>query len=94
MEKDLKKIQKKYLSAIKELKKNNKLYYDKSDPKVTDSEYDNLKTEIVELENKYRFLKSNVYPSNSVGFSHFGFSDAKKFSNSLAIYNSILSNRH
>ncbi len=63
------KIEKEYLKKIKLYQKYNKYYYDKSDPKVTDSEYDNLKTEIVELENKYRFLKSNVSPSNSVGFS-------------------------
>ena len=68
MEKDLKKIQKKYLSAIKELKKNNKLYYDKSDPKIADLEYDKLKKEIIDLENEYKFLKSKDSPSKSVGF--------------------------
>ena len=68
MEKDLKKIQKKYLSAIKELKKNNKLYYDKSDPKITDLEYDKLKKEIIDLEHEYKFLKSKDSPSKSVGF--------------------------
>ncbi len=68
MEKDLKLIQKKYLKSIKELKKNNKLYYEKSDPKISDLEYDKIKKEIFDLENKYNFLKSKDSPSKSIGF--------------------------
>ena len=67
MDKDLKLIQKKYLSLIKELKKNNKLYYEKSDPKISDSEYDKLKIKIFDLEQQFKFLKSKDSPSNSVG---------------------------
>ena len=51
MDKDLKLIKKKYLSIIQELKKNNKLYYEKSDPKISDLEYDKLKKEILDLKN-------------------------------------------
>ena len=46
-------------SKIKFLKKYNNLYYNKDAPEITDSEYDNLKKEILELENKYQFLKKN-----------------------------------
>ena len=68
MNKDLKLIKKKYLSTIQELKKNNKLYYEKSDPKISDLEYDKLKKKILDLENEYKFLKSKDSPSSSVGF--------------------------
>ena len=67
MDKDLKLIKKKYLSIIQELKKNNKLYYEKSDPKISDLEYDKLKKEILDLESEYKFLKSKDSPSSSVG---------------------------
>ena len=62
------KIQNEYLKKIKLFQQYNKFYYDKSDPKVTDSEFDLLKKEIIELENKYNFLNSDNSPSNSIGF--------------------------
>ena len=68
MNKDLKLIKKKYLSLVEELKKNNKLYYEKSDPKISDSEYDKLKIKIFDLEKKFKFLKNKGSPSISVGF--------------------------
>ena len=43
------------LVKIKELKKHNKLYYEKSSPKIYDSKYDQLKKEIIELQKKYKF---------------------------------------
>ena len=46
-------------SKIKLLKKHNNLYYNKDAPKITDAEYDKLKKEILDLENKYQFLKEN-----------------------------------
>ena len=52
------KIEKEYLKKIKLFQEYNKYYYDKSDPKVTDNEFDILKKEIIELERKYSFLKS------------------------------------
>ena len=58
-----------YRSKIKEFNKHNKLYYDKSNPKISDSDYDDLKKEIYSLENRHDFLKNSKSPSNSVGFN-------------------------
>ena len=44
-------IQIKYNKKIKLIKKLNKFYFDKSSPKVSDKEYDELKKEIILLEN-------------------------------------------
>ncbi len=63
-----KEIQKKYKEKIKLISKFNKFYYDKSDPIVSDQEYDSLKKEILLLENNYKFLKSKNSPSNIVGY--------------------------
>ena len=52
---DKKKIQRQYKNKIIALNKLNELYFDKSDPRVTDREYDNLKKDIIDLENKYDF---------------------------------------
>ena len=63
-----KNIKKNYQNKINELKKHNKLYYENSSPKISDKEFDKLKKEILELEKKYNFLKSNFSPSEVVGF--------------------------
>ena len=63
-----KEIQKKYKEKIKLFNKFNKFYYDKSDPLASDQEYDVLKKEILLLEIKHKFLKSNNSPSNTVGY--------------------------
>jgi len=68
IEMDKKEIQKKYKEKIKFINKFNKFYYDKSDPKISDQEYDTLKREILLLEKKYKFLKSTDSPSNIVGY--------------------------
>ena len=47
----------KYKKKIKELKKNNDLYFNHDKPIISDSEYDILKKKIQELENKNKFLK-------------------------------------
>ena len=60
-------IKKEYLTKIKELKEHNLLYYEKSSPKILDSEYDQLKQEIIDFEKKYIFLKSKSSPSLLVG---------------------------
>jgi DNA ligase (NAD+) len=61
-------IKKKYKEKIKLIYEYNKLYYDKNEPKVSDKEYDELKKDILILENKYRFLKSKNSPSKIVGY--------------------------
>ena len=68
MDKDIKLIKKKYLSLIEELKKNNQLYYEKSNPKISDIDYDKLKIKIFDLEKEFKFLKSKDSPSTSIGF--------------------------
>ena len=63
-----KEIKKLYESQINLIKKYNKDYYDRNNPKVSDQEYDKLKLKITELEKNYNFLKSKFSPSNTVGF--------------------------
>jgi len=62
-------IKKIYLNKINELKNHNFQYYEKNDPKISDSNYDKLKKEVLDLEKKYKFLNSKHSPSNSVGFN-------------------------
>ena len=57
-----------YLKKINLIEKYNKYYYDQSNPKVSDQEFDNLKKDIINLEKKYNFLKNKKSPNNSVGF--------------------------
>jgi DNA ligase (NAD+) len=61
-------IQKKYNEKIKLIYRYNKYYYDNSSPLVSDKEYDELKENILLLEIKYRFLKSEKSPSEIVGY--------------------------
>jgi DNA ligase (NAD+) len=63
-----KKIQTEYIEKISFLNKLNKYYYDNSNPKVSDLEYDKLKKEILLIEEKHKFLKSSKSPSKIVGF--------------------------
>ena len=66
--KDNLKVKKDYLQKIKLINKYNKYYYSESKPLVDDSTYDKIKHEILNLEKKYSFLKSNESPSLNVGF--------------------------
>ena len=63
-----KEIQKYYKKQIKELTKHNKLYFENSSPEISDKDYDEIKKEILDLEKKYIFLKSDLSPSNSLGY--------------------------
>ena len=65
---DKNKIKKEYDKKIKNLVKLNKYYYEFSKPLLTDSEYDQIKAEILSLEKKYNFLESENSPSKIVGF--------------------------
>ena len=66
MDKNL--IKKKYKEKIKYLNYYNKKYYDENTSYITDAKFDNLKKEIIELENKYNFLKKQNSPILKVGF--------------------------
>ena len=68
MIKDNNSFKKKYKNKIKELILHNNLYFEKNKPKISDEDYDKLKNEILDLENKYPFLSDKNSPSKIVGF--------------------------
>ena len=57
-----------YLKKIDLVQKYNKHYYDKDKPIVSDQIFDLLKKDLINLEKKFRFLKSKQSPTRSVGF--------------------------
>ena len=63
-----KKIKETYLKKISEINQYNKAYYNKNNPIITDADYDKLKKEILDYENKYEFLDNKLSPSKTVGF--------------------------
>ena len=65
---DKKKIQIEYKEKIKLLKSYNKFYFENSKSAVSDDMYDELKKEILFLEEKYKFLFSKNSPSVTVGY--------------------------
>ena len=67
MKKDL--IKKNYQEKIKKFNHYNKKYYDENISEISDSDFDNLKQEIIELEKKHVFLKSKKSPQLNVGFT-------------------------
>ncbi len=67
-------ITKNYKKKINELNKHNKRYFDEDNPTITDKDYDELKKEIINLQEKYKFLKNLKLIDNLVGFP-----PAKKF---------------
>jgi DNA ligase (NAD+) len=60
-------IKKKYHQNIRLLKNYNKKYFNNSLSIVSDTEYDKLKNETINLEKKYPFLNSKYSPSKIVG---------------------------
>ena len=62
------KIKNDYLKKINQLKKLNRSYYQNNYPLITDSDYDSLKKDILNLEKKYKFLDHKDSPSKTVGF--------------------------
>ena len=62
------KIKNLYKKKIDQFKKNNYLYFERNAPKISDSNFDQLKKEILDLEKKFSFLKSKDSPSKVLGF--------------------------
>jgi DNA ligase (NAD+) len=65
---DKKVLQNQYKKKIDQINEYNKFYYNKSNPIVSDSDYDKLKNEILLLEKNYKFLFSKDSPSKKIGF--------------------------
>ncbi len=63
------KIIKEFKNKLTNLKEHDKFYYLEDKPKISDSEYDELKKEIYELEKKYSFLKKIDSVSKIIGAS-------------------------
>ena len=63
-----KKIEKEYSNKIKKIKKYDKAYFQDDNPVVSDTDYDKVKQEILNLEKKYIFLKNKNSPSQKVGY--------------------------
>ena len=61
-------IREKYNKKIKILSHYNERYYNDNSTEITDSEYDELKKDIIDLEKKYEFLSSKDSPSKIVGY--------------------------
>ena len=61
------KIIKDYNRKFQLLKKYNNSYYIKDAPIISDDKYDKLKIDLINLENKYKFLKKNNSVQNIVG---------------------------
>jgi DNA ligase (NAD+) len=65
---DEKSIKKKYFDNIQKYIKLNEAYYEKNAPLISDSDYDKIKFDIIELEKKYDFLRHKNSPLLNVGF--------------------------
>ena len=63
-----KETEKFYLKKIAELIKHNQAYFEEDKPIISDKEYDNKKREILDLEEKYSYLKSQNSPSKKIGY--------------------------
>ena len=61
-------IRKDYEKKINLLKKYNRKYFDENLSVISDSEYDKLKKEIIDLEKKNKFLKSKNSPTQKIGY--------------------------
>ena len=66
MNKDL--IKKDYKKKIELLNYYNQKYYNENNSEISDSEFDILKKNIIELEKKFDFLKSKNSPQTQVGY--------------------------
>ncbi len=60
-------IIKDYKKKIKNLIKHNKLYFLNDAPQISDKQYDEIKKEVLSLENKYSYLKNLIIEKPNVG---------------------------
>jgi DNA ligase (NAD+) len=65
---DEKKINKNYIEKINLINNYNKKYFNENISEISDSEYDLLKKELLNLEKRYPYLKNNKSPSLKVGY--------------------------
>ena len=63
-----KEIEKVYVKKINKLKKYDEAYFKYDNPIISDKDYDGIKQEILNLEKKYSYLKSQNSPSKKVGY--------------------------
>ena len=63
-------IKDKYKEKIELINIYNQKYYNENISKISDSEYDALKKEILLLEKKYLYLKSKKSPSLLIGYKY------------------------
>ena len=63
-----KEIIKDYKKKIDQFKKFNQAYYDKDKPVISDAKFDQIKLELINLEKKFSYLKSEFSPTTTVGF--------------------------
>ena len=63
-----KEIEKVYVKKINKLKKYDEAYFKYDSPIISDKNYDDIKQEILNLEKKYNYLKSQNSPSKKVGY--------------------------
>ncbi len=58
---------KNFRKKVSELKKHNKYYFNNDNPVISDKDYDELKKEIIDIQEKYNFLKDLNLIENLVG---------------------------
>ena len=63
-----KEIEEVYVKKINKLKKYDEAYFKYDSPIISDKDYDDIKQEILNLEKKYNYLKSQNSPSKKVGY--------------------------
>jgi DNA ligase (NAD+) len=66
MKKDL--VKKEYQKKVDLFSYYSKKYYNENTSEISDSKFDHLKKEIIQLERKYNFLKSKKSPQTQVGY--------------------------
>ena len=67
MKKDISEIKSDYKKKIELIKKYNKSYYNNDNPLISDSKFDELKNEVIKLENKNSFLKKEGSVKEIIG---------------------------